>query len=76
MLLLFLPFRDKGSLLAQVESAEAAFIRLMESNSGMYKHHDRLQQMLKATAKVKKINEARQEEAKQNDNKEDEINGP
>lgn len=76
MLLLFVPFRDEGSLLAQCESAEEAFTRLVESNSGMYKHHDRLQQMLKANAKVKEINEARQEVVKNTADKEDHCNGP
>ena len=60
MLLLFMPFRNEGTLLAENETAEEAFNRLIEANSSMYKHHDRLQQMLKLHAKVKEINEARQ----------------
>ena len=42
----------------------------------MYKHHDRLQQMLKEHAKVKEINEARQDEAEVINEKEDCSNGP
>ena len=76
MLLLFVPFRSEGTLLAENETAEEAFNRLIEANSGMYKHHDRLQQMLKAHAKVKEINEARQDEVKVINEKEDCSNGP
>ena len=75
MLLLFVPFRNEGTLLAETEAAEEAFVRLIEANSGMYQHHDRLQQMLKAYAKVKEINDARQEEAKVNVNKEEHNDG-
>ena len=71
MLLLFVPFRNKSTLLAENETAEEGFNRLIEANSGMYKHHDRMQQMLKAHAKVKEINEARQDEAKLINEKED-----
>ena len=64
MLLLFVPFRDEGSLLVQGESTEAAFIQLMESNSGMYTYHDRLQQMLKANAKMKSMKQDRRRQSK------------
>ena len=76
MLLLFVPFRNEGTLLAEGETAEEAFARLVQATSGMYKHHDRLQQMLKANAKVKEINEARQVEAKVTVNREDHREGP
>ena len=76
MLLLFVPFRSEGNLLAENESAEKAFSHLVEANPDMYSHHDRLQQMLKVNAKVKEINEARQEEATFSVDKEDEDKGP
>ena len=76
MLLLFLSFRNEGTLLAEGETAEEAFACLLQATSGMYKHHDKLQQMLKANAKVKEINEARQEEAKVTVNREDHKEGP
>ena len=42
----------------------------------MYSHHDRLQQVLKANAKVKEINKARQEEASFSVDKEDKDKDP
>ena len=40
MLLLFVPFRNESTLLAENETAEEAFNRSIEANYGMYKHHD------------------------------------
>ena len=42
----------------------------------MYQHHDRLQQMLNVYAKMKEINDVRQEKAQVNVNKEDHTDGP
>ena len=75
-MLLFVPFRSEGNLLAENESAEKAFAHLVEANPDMYSHHDRWQQMLKANAKVKEINEARQEEATFSVDKENKDKGP
>ena len=59
-LLLFVPFRDEGSLLLSNETAEEAFNRLLPTNVDCSGYHDKLQKMLKAQSNIKKINEARQ----------------
>ena len=60
LLLLFVPFRDEGSLLLLNETAEEAFNRLLPTNVDCSGYHDKLQKMLKAQSNIKKINEARQ----------------
>ena len=60
LLLLFVPFRDEGSLLLLSETAEEAFNRLLPTNVDCSGYYDKLQKMLKAQSNIKKINEARQ----------------
>ena len=60
LLLLFVPFRDEGSLLLLNETAEEAFNLLLPTNVDCSGYHDKLQKMLKAQSNIKKINEARQ----------------
>ena len=67
LLLLFVPFRDESSLLRDNETPEEAFQRLLNEDSSSY--HARLQRTLDAQSNVKKINDARQE-----DGKEEEVN--
>ena len=62
LMLLFIPFRDESSLIADGETAEVAFNRLIGDNADLSEHHDKLQAILKAQTAVKKINEARQEQ--------------
>ena len=64
LILLFVPFRDEGTLLRENETAENAFKRLFPEGDGegdqkCAAHHQRLQAMLKSEANVRKINEAR-----------------
>ena len=75
-MLLFVPFRSECNLLAENEYAEKTFACLVEADPDMYRDHDKLQQMLKANAKVKEINEARQEEATFSVDKENKDKGP
>ena len=55
--LLFTPFREESSLLLESETAEEAFHRLVSSDSSAY--HAKLKRMLEAQSNIKKINEAR-----------------
>ena len=55
--LLFTPFREESSLLLESETAEEAFDRLVSSDSSAY--HAKLKRMLEAQSNIKKINEAR-----------------
>ena len=69
-MLLFTPFRDERSLLLSNERAEAAFHRLVSSKSS--KHHAKIKIALEALANIKKINEDRQADGKEEQvNKED-----
>ena len=53
-----MPFRDESSLILENETAELAFLRLMNVHSSAY--HAKLQTILDAQSKIKEINEARQ----------------
>ena len=69
MILLFVPFRDESTLVLQGETAEQAFQRLVLQCSA---HHEKLQIMLEAQSNIRKINDARQQEGKEEKlNKED-----
>ena len=71
LILLFVPFRDEGALLRENETAEEAFNRLLPHSDDCSNYHRRLQTMLNAETKVRKINEARKAEITKNlENKE------
>ena len=71
LILLFVPFRDEGALLRENETAEEAFNRLLPHSDDCSNYHRKLQTMLNAEAKVRKINEARKAEITKNkENKE------
>ena len=63
LVLLFTPFRDESSLLLPNETAEEAFHRLVSSRSS--RHHAKVKRALEALSNVKKINEARQADGKE-----------
>ena len=63
LLLLFVPFRDEGSLLLENETAEQAFNRLLPENEDCTAYHGRLKDMLKAEARVRSIEEKRRADA-------------
>ena len=60
LILLFVPFWDKSSLLLDNETAEEAFWHLLPADSYDSAYHSRLQKMLQAQANIKKMNDARQ----------------
>ena len=66
LILLFVPFRDEGALLRENETAEEAFNRLLPNSDDCSNYHKKLQTMLNAEAKVRKINEARKAEISKN----------
>ena len=71
LILLFVPFRDEGALLRENETSEEAFNRLLPNSDDCSNYHKKLQMMLNAEAKVRKINEARKAEISKNkENKE------
>ena len=53
LILLFVPFRDENTLLLPNEKAEEAFHRLSSSSGSL--HHEKLQKMLKAQSKPKRL---------------------
>ena len=59
LILLFVPFRDELSLIADDETAEEAFDRLIASNDSASFHHEKLQQMLRSRTLITEIDEAR-----------------
>ena len=61
-MLLFIPFRNESDVVAEGETAEGAFNRLIDANCNLSEHHGRLQTLLKAQTALKKINEARPEQ--------------
>ena len=63
LVLLFTPFRDESSLLLSNETAEEAFHRVVSSRSS--RHHAKVKRALEALSNVKKINEARQGDGKE-----------
>ena len=65
LLLLFVPFRNEDELTEEGKSAEDAFNRHMEHNDALNIYSDKLQTILRANDKVKKLNEARQAEQQQ-----------
>ena len=65
LLLLFIPFRDEGTLLQENETAEEAFNRLLTSNSTCSVYHAKLQKVLEAQSHIKSINDARQAEGEE-----------
>ena len=70
LILLFTPFREESSLLLEDETAEEAFRRLVNSDCSAY--HAKLKRMLEAQSNIKKINEARYANGKEEKvNKED-----
>ena len=62
LLLLFVPFTDESELVGDGQTAEEAFNEHFRDHSSMEYHHESLQKMLQAQAKVRRINEARKEE--------------
>ena len=62
LLLLFVPFTDESELVGDGQTAEEAFNEHFRDHSSMEHHHESLQKMLQAQAKVRRINEARKEE--------------
>ena len=63
LVLLFSPFRDESSLVAENETAKAAFHRLINSKSSNY--HTKLERMLAVRSNVKDINGARHTEGQE-----------
>ena len=57
LILLFTPFREESSLLLESATVEEAFHRLVSSDSSAY--HAKLKRMFEAQSNIKKINEAR-----------------
>ena len=53
-MLLFIPFRDENNLIAEGETAEVAFNRLIGENADLSEHHEKLQALLKAQTTVRK----------------------
>ena len=77
LLLIFVSFRDEAELVQEGESAKQAFSRARSANSGIHVHHVKVKQMLEAQEKVKRINNARQEDEKgTTDNGKDSDLGP
>ena len=66
LILLFVPFRDEGALLRENETAEEAFNCLLPNSDDCSNYHKKLQTMLNAEAKVRKIDEARKAEISKN----------
>ena len=62
MIQLFVPFRDKGTLVNEDETMEEAFNQLLSNNSRCTSYHDKPHNL---TSTAKKINEARKEENKE-----------
>ena len=62
LLLLFMPFTDESELIGDGQTAEEAFNERFRDHTSMEHHHETLQKMLQAQAKVRRINEARKEE--------------
>ena len=62
LLLLFVPFTDESELVGDGQTAEEAFNEHFRDHSSMEHHHESLQKMLQAQAKVRRINEVRKEE--------------
>ena len=62
LLLLFMPFTDESELVGDGQTAEEAFNEHFRDHSSMEHHHESLQKMLQAQAKVRRINEVRKEE--------------
>ena len=62
LLLLFVPFTDESELVGDGQTAEEAFNERFRDHTSMEHHHETLQKMLQAQAKVRRINEARKEE--------------
>ena len=62
LLLLFVPFTDESELVGNDQTAEEAFNEHFRDHTSMEHHHETLQKMLQAQAKVRRINEARKEE--------------
>ena len=62
-MLLFSPFRDESCLLKDKETSEQAFNKLLSNKCSDY--HAKLKVMLEAAANVKKINEAREADGKE-----------
>ena len=59
LILLFVPFRDEASLIADDETTEEAFDRLIASNDNAFFHHEKLQQILQSRTLITEIDEAR-----------------
>ena len=62
LLLFFVPFTDESELVGDGQTAEEAFNEHFQDHSSMEHHHESLQKMLQAQAKVQRINEVRKEE--------------
>ena len=58
LLLLFMPFTDESELVGDGQTADEAFNERFRDHSSMEHHHESLQKMLQAQAKVRRINEA------------------
>ena len=52
-MLLFIPLRDKSNLVAEGETAEVDYNRLIGVNADLSEHHEKLQALLKAQTAVK-----------------------
>ena len=59
LIVLFLPYHDESSLIRENETNEQAYHRLLFNNHICTEYGTRLQDMLKAEANLKRINEAR-----------------
>ena len=57
-----MPFTDESELVGDGQTAEEAFNEHFRDHSSMEHHHESLQKMLQAQAKVRRINEVRKEE--------------
>ena len=78
MILLFVPFRDEGTLINKDETMEEAFNRLLANNSRCKTYLEKVQKAHSVTHKVKDTNEAREEENKDKDpvDDDDDDDGP
>ena len=52
-MLLFIPFRDESNLIAEGETAEVVFNRLIGENVDLSEHHEKLQALIKVQTAVK-----------------------
>ena len=59
LVMLFVPFEDEDDLLEPGETPKEAFTRLQ--NDELLAHHEKLQKMLEASSKKRKIDEARKQ---------------